>query len=196
MKCPNCYREIPSDSKFCPDCGQKIEKSKEITSEEIHNKPLITHAPELLIYIKCSDCIIGESKLCDIRGIQNVEEIDSQWILAETNQCHFIIDKKDSVIRTLSYGSETTGFPPVLDDFNVRSYKVLESVLSQRGFDFIQEDDYMMYAASPAYDNVCALFCLNICLGVMKNISIQLCTCKEWKEMKQEVINKKLQPDT
>lgn len=21
MKCPNCYREIPPDSKFCPDCG-------------------------------------------------------------------------------------------------------------------------------------------------------------------------------
>lgn len=24
MKCPNCNREIPSDSKFCPDCGSKI----------------------------------------------------------------------------------------------------------------------------------------------------------------------------
>lgn len=25
MKCPNCNREIPSDSKFCPDCGNPLE---------------------------------------------------------------------------------------------------------------------------------------------------------------------------
>lgn len=28
MKCPNCYNEIPADSKFCPDCGRKVEKTQ------------------------------------------------------------------------------------------------------------------------------------------------------------------------
>ena len=24
MKCPNCNHQIPSDSKFCPDCGCRV----------------------------------------------------------------------------------------------------------------------------------------------------------------------------
>lgn len=26
MKCKNCNKEIPSNSKFCPECGEKIKK--------------------------------------------------------------------------------------------------------------------------------------------------------------------------
>lgn len=29
MKCTNCGREIPNDSKFCPDCGHPIKSHKE-----------------------------------------------------------------------------------------------------------------------------------------------------------------------
>ena len=28
MICPNCKRNIPDDSKFCPDCGTPIEQKK------------------------------------------------------------------------------------------------------------------------------------------------------------------------
>lgn len=49
MKCPNCKREIPSDSKFCPDCGSKI-----------------TDFLRSSCFLSFHDIVIGETSITDI----------------------------------------------------------------------------------------------------------------------------------
>lgn len=93
MKCPNCYREIPSDSKFCPDCGKRIEVRSNTNYSSKNNS---------------SDAEIQRLK----RLLAEKERvISSQRQTIETNSSNLQrfkkeLDEKDCIIKTQKHAIE------------------------------------------------------------------------------------------
>jgi len=81
--CPSCSSELPSDAKFCPNCGNKIETSSIVSALLDETVDSLSISDAIKTRLKTKYATVGEvlqATTEDIRSISYIAEVRSKII--------------------------------------------------------------------------------------------------------------------
>lgn len=139
MKCPSCNKEIPDNSKFCPECGTKItsiENSAEMIPVEVpsvnndteENKPIKKHNKKRIIIYSILALVVIIIIAFFIKQNNQYDFRKARWGMTKNQvKASETLDLEGEYNNTLIYSSTNFGSYQVTPCYSFDKYGNLES---------------------------------------------------------------------